>query len=228
MFKSSGDSIIYYPCSLKYNLSRTKRSLSLLDLQLPLNKLMVEIGLLDPRPSRPARCLSDVVHDLTTSVQPSPGEVGGSCKVPGPSHVHTQEKKVGLNLPAWVIEEYQKRPKVEMAKLLMNCNFDKARCLGSIIVLYSQFKLKRYYGSPHATHPSASQNPCMLTGEVPLRVGDNCHPELFEEHHCGIPVGEREGDERWFEMEPALWLKIVLEIIPKLGKLYIYTFSSHL
>ena len=41
-----------------------------------------------------------------------------------------KKKKVALNLPAWVVEEYQKHPKVEMARLLMNCNFDKARCLG--------------------------------------------------------------------------------------------------
>ena len=134
-----------------------------------------------------------------------------------------KRKKVGLNLPAWVIEEYQKRPKIEMAKLLMDCNFDKARCLGPTIVYTIQSNL--YYGSPHATHPSSSQRPCTMTGEVRLRVGDDCQTELFQEHHCGIPVGEREGNERWVEMEPALWLKVVSEIMPQMGNsktLYAY------
>ena len=32
-----------------------------------------------------------------------------------------------LNVPAWVLEEYKSRPKDELAKILMSCNWDKAR-----------------------------------------------------------------------------------------------------
>ena len=103
-----------------FNLSRMKQSLRLLDLQLPLNAPMVAICLLDPRPSRPARCLYDVVQERLEEAAKS--QVRRMCTL--------KKKKVALNLPAWVVEEYQKRPKVEMARLLMNCNFDKARCLG--------------------------------------------------------------------------------------------------
>ena len=38
-----------------------------------------------------------------------------------------KKRRVGLNMPQWVIDEYQKRPKGETAELLMKMNFDKAR-----------------------------------------------------------------------------------------------------
>lgn len=37
-----------------------------------------------------------------------------------------KRKRVGLNVDAWVREEWQKRDKGEMAQLLMDANFDKA------------------------------------------------------------------------------------------------------
>jgi len=36
-----------------------------------------------------------------------------------------KRKRLSLNVPSWVIEEYKQRPKAETAKLLMQCNFDK-------------------------------------------------------------------------------------------------------
>jgi hypothetical protein len=38
-----------------------------------------------------------------------------------------KRKRVGMNVPAWVRDEWQKRDKGEMAQLLMNVNWNKAR-----------------------------------------------------------------------------------------------------
>ena len=38
-----------------------------------------------------------------------------------------KKKRVSLNVPSWVIEEWKSRPKNETAQLLMNVNFDKDR-----------------------------------------------------------------------------------------------------
>ena len=125
-----------------FNLSRMKQSLRLLDLQLPLNAPMVAICLLDPRPSRPARCLYDVVHDLTTSVQLLPGEVGGSCKVPGASHVHTQEKEGGFEsarVGGWRVPEASQSWNGEVADDLQ---FRQGQVFRANHVIYNQFELK--------------------------------------------------------------------------------------
>lgn len=37
-----------------------------------------------------------------------------------------KKRRVALNVPNWLIEEYQKRPKIETARMLMAANFDKA------------------------------------------------------------------------------------------------------
>ena len=52
-----------------------------------------------------------------------------------------KRKRLALNFPSWVIEEYRQRPKAETAKLLMQCNFDKdmhveKSCMKSYPMIY--------------------------------------------------------------------------------------------
>ena len=52
-------------------------------------------------------------------------------------------RRVGLNVPSWVIDEYKRRPKAETAKLLMQCNFDKDRFLFLVhLFKHEQFTLQ--------------------------------------------------------------------------------------
>lgn len=37
-----------------------------------------------------------------------------------------KKKRVNLNVPSWVVQEFKSRPQNETAALLMSCNFDKA------------------------------------------------------------------------------------------------------
>ena len=63
-----------------------------------------------------------------------------------------RKKRVGMNLPPWVLEEYRNRPKSETARLLMSCNFDKARLglfkqyimLCNLILFYYQHIISLY------------------------------------------------------------------------------------
>ena len=57
-----------------------------------------------------------------------------------------KKTRVGLNVPQWVIDEYQKRPKGETAELLMKVNFDKARY--GITHIWSESLNPWYIGCP--------------------------------------------------------------------------------
>ncbi|CAK9032446.1 Uncharacterized protein SCF082_LOCUS20072 [Durusdinium trenchii] len=46
-----------------------------------------------------------------------------------------KKRRVALNVPNWLIEEYQKRPKIETARMLMAANFDKEQFINTLEII---------------------------------------------------------------------------------------------
>ena len=45
----------------------------------------------------------------------------------------THKKRQHLDAPAWVVDEWKKRPQAETAQLLISCNFDKAMYVSTLV-----------------------------------------------------------------------------------------------
>lgn len=57
------------------------------------------------------------------------GEAAWSCESPDPSNGRPPQKKTMLNVPEFVRQQWQQNDQNTMAKMLMDCNFNKDRVL---------------------------------------------------------------------------------------------------
>ena len=126
-----------------------------------------------------------------------------------------KRRRVDLAVPEWVVKEFNTRPKAETARMLMNCNFDKARwscwfsfCNFLLLILISRICKYQSWWWNQFKHPT---NIPSLSNHVPWFTGicNSSHGFLIMQ-----PLRHRRNSYRlwksWFESRVPKALPLIL------------------